>query len=788
MRAQFLQTAVILICLSSGSSYCDATVTNWYLPRPDLTKNWLVWELNATSDVRAAARAVGEMQNYYTDNNLQDHRISCPAAIISSDYLLAPSNCAPSKMPGLGDKGWTKRVFEIGAEFSRLPDAPPVRWSTFDVDTNPIEVNQTLGYAIYRVGGNPAKRFGVVKLQASPASVTDALFVVNSDLSSEVSGIATVRFDCHFLAAPVPSKTNIEYQCGGAQSPLWALAAPFVFSAKTHLLVAFANNEVFVQLGKDAKVAAIPPSIPSTPVLAIMEASQIVRQVATTAAPPQLPPIRTQVQDLQDRMELWNDLAFTCPFGKNGFPSKEDGDDRCDDGDMTLFNGLLCAAGDARGCDAVKALQGPNGRWWRSPKRINTKEAQNDDEQASFSTDQALGVWAYLAERKDDGDAKRAFEKWTTWINNNKRCGARCIPPGGLRYCEDDRCTFKAIDCLILDRLAQVLGLRTSVCTPIIDLPSIPLPADFQQQFDGAATKLQSLLTKFHLLEPPGLRQHFDAALKAYTTAANEYAKANENFAKAIRAAGVKFPANGYAAATIALINSQINGGGSPRHLAAVEVFLLKKYGLASPDLTAAGQTIAHQQPNNPFFEYVANDKSQHMLDLILQQCPSRDNVLNHARLQWSWERDAGEQAWLQTMYWDCFFAANLYLHGSNQFAQQRLDADKALNVAIGAALAAEADVINSIKNVFDFLDTLNAKSALELGKNFFLSPCSALPRPPIDPCKTIGDIGQLARNPTELLENPGRVLALPIGGQAGNYVQTHAQNATTHPLEPWRW
>lgn len=43
-------------------------------------------------------------------------------------------------------------------------------------------------------------------------------------------------------------------------------------------------------------------------------------------------------------------------------------------GDSVLFNALICYAGDRRGCEAVAASQGPDGRWWRSPLHVGWED------------------------------------------------------------------------------------------------------------------------------------------------------------------------------------------------------------------------------------------------------------------------------------------------------------------------------------------------------------------------------------------------------------------------------
>ncbi|MBM4252869.1 MAG: hypothetical protein FJ146_12930, partial [Deltaproteobacteria bacterium] len=124
----------------------------------------------------------------------------------------------------------------------------------------------------------------------------------------------------------------------------------------------------------------------------------------------------------------WRSLAPTCA----GYPSKAD----CDDGDMTLFGGLICAGGESAGCALVRDAQGPEGQWWRSPRRAGGNLGQPN----SFSRDMAMGVLLYLATTRDTA----AAERWLTWIHANRSCSVtgprgKCVVPGVHRFCRDDK-------------------------------------------------------------------------------------------------------------------------------------------------------------------------------------------------------------------------------------------------------------------------------------------------------------------------------------------------------------
>lgn len=182
--------------------------------------------------------------------------------------------------------------------------------------------------------------------------------------------------------------------------------------------------------------------------------------------------------ELKDRRAFWEDdgQAFYCQASANPFPSKYAVADvhHCDDGDMTLFNGLLCSAGDARGCDAVRDAQGPDGRWWRSPRRIGWEAPAHD---VSFSPDQSLGVLLFALERRET----QPFAAWLAWIASNRPCqitvGDKCLKRGWLRFCSDDfdnRCALRPADCVRLELVAVALGVDGSLCRKVMKELGMP--------------------------------------------------------------------------------------------------------------------------------------------------------------------------------------------------------------------------------------------------------------------------------------------------------------------------
>jgi hypothetical protein len=338
--------------------------------------------------------------------------------------------------------------------------------------------------------------------------------------------------------------------------------------------------------------------------------------------------------ELTDGVAFWREKAFLCKSDTGPFPSKSSVDPNdCDDGDMTLFNGLLCASEEKLGCDAVAHSQSSDGRWWRSPRRIGW-EYSNGQHDVSFSPDQALGVLHYVVHTRDT----QSFDAWVNWINTHRQPINRdqlknfldkakiSINPfllGGLvgivgelpphpTYCTDDidlRCAFRLGDCMLINKIGASLGRDVDVCRGYFVVDAIV------------------------------------------------------NAAKAI---GVSLPPQ-----SLALASSYFNDSDYPLHLAGVQIFLLQRSGGETDGLlNAAAARLVSREGDNPFFNYLAARKLR-ALDLTVNKmkCPTQANPSQPPTTsqpqEWSWERPDADQKWRFSMYWDCIFMANL-LRGSN--------------------------------------------------------------------------------------------------------------------------
>jgi hypothetical protein len=330
--------------------------------------------------------------------------------------------------------------------------------------------------------------------------------------------------------------------------------------------------------------------------------------------------------ELTERAALWRERALLCKSDMRLFPSKSAVDPNdCDDGDMTLFNGLLCASGEKLGCDGV-AHSFRSGRWWRSPRKIGIV-AQNANQDSSFTPDQALGVLHYVVHTRDTVK----FNAWVSWINNNRQrfdpnqlgtvlrranitisplalaalgFAMAQLPPHPV-YCTDDfklSCTLRHGDCIAISKTEDFLKQKGDVCAGYFSI---------------------------------------------------------DKFIENAKSLGVPVPELSSLAA------SYFNEANFPLHLAAVQIFLFQKSSAEDPVILheAARHLAEDREPENPFFQYLAGNKSR-ALELTLKECPTRGKPslppTPSNPQQWSWERPDGEKAWLHSMYWDCIFMANL--------------------------------------------------------------------------------------------------------------------------------
>jgi hypothetical protein len=321
------------------------------------------------------------------------------------------------------------------------------------------------------------------------------------------------------------------------------------------------------------------------------------------------------VDDVKVLAPFWKAHAPLC----GGSPSSEN----CADNDMTLFNGLLCASGEAKGCIGVRDAQDADGRWHRSP-RLKLDPSLRAD--TSFSWDMALGVQLYAVTTSD----KASLERWLVWVEANRPCLVEssaiagktyCLVRGWPRWCTDDPaekgCTARPQDLATLVVTIDKLGV------------AIPPPAEDRL--------------------PPGPAGVTLAALIASSRDANSEFSLQTLLAAA---RGLQ--------PTILLLDAGSNDAGFPRHLVGVEIMLFRALGAGSPTVDRAAEVIANSDGGNPFFMYLAGKPSEQVAARLLALGPHDEATIPAKREDWAWQRKPEDEAWKRSNLWDFVFISRL--------------------------------------------------------------------------------------------------------------------------------
>jgi hypothetical protein len=71
-------------------------------------------------------------------------------------------------------------------------------------------------------------------------------------------------------------------------------------------------------------------------------------------------------------------------------------------------------------------------------------------------------------------------------------------------------------------------------------------------------------------------------------------------------------------------------------------------------------EKLHDRQRDNPFFQALREGTHEGLVQRVLDVCPKPWDDLGFRRYQWAWERDTANQAWRESMGWDCIFMARL--------------------------------------------------------------------------------------------------------------------------------
>lgn len=302
---------------------------------------------------------------------------------------------------------------------------------------------------------------------------------------------------------------------------------------------------------------------------------------------------------LKELVPFWQQNAKLCQDATGAdYPTKQHGtysSQPCHDGDMTLFNGLLCAAGNQLGCDGAKNAQDfSTGEWYRSPRiRYLPRDpsrggVRNDQGSAEFSPDMALGVQLYLLKTLD----VQAAEKWFDHLHSlTCETDGRCIKPP--TFCKHSDCGIRQKDAAALWQTANFLQVNHGMKS----LPSGTLRALMDQE-------------------------------------------------------GPRF-------ATHILAQAVVNKPGFSQNLPAASILLANMIGLSDVNITEASRLLTERPQNdhNAFFAYLYEGDTPRVRDMIREECPTPSSTLSKPFREWTWERSKDAEAWRESCMWDCLFA-----------------------------------------------------------------------------------------------------------------------------------
>jgi len=100
----------------------------------------------------------------------------------------------------------------------------------------------------------------------------------------------------------------------------------------------------------------------------------------------------------------------------------------------------------------------------------------------------------------------------------------------------------------------------------------------------------------------------------------------------------------------ILYIQAQTAPIGYEHHLISIQLHIRRAVGHWTPTLQNTADVLLRRNPNNAYFEWLANGPTQHAINLVIAQCPTTRNEL---RNDWIWSNGKS------SMGYDCIFMIN---------------------------------------------------------------------------------------------------------------------------------
>lgn len=367
------------------------------------------------------------------------------------------------------------------------------------------------------------------------------------------------------------------------------------------------------------------------------------------------------------------ETSTQCITERDWLRGRDDNPSVSGDGDMTLFNGLLCLSGESTGCRAVANAQFTPDKiplitcdlpdkdqfiqrnmyaWGRSPRRADPCHALENEEVEganSFSRDMFLGVllYFYTMYTKRDEDPKgftRAKFQARSYLTYLKR----------ISHVPKDQ------SILYSECMKQVKGTPgESIAETICEFPERFYPYRLCEDATDTRCMLNSSLvnTTNLLFERMGLGRALKRDILDFLESDR---KLN----------GLLMPSALTSAIDTTWMDLTIESTeiGYPLHLLAIDILL---HGWLDPDFPAdhfkkmvlIRSKAEGRKETNPFYQFMVFGPTVEVKANLLNLCPkTHDEIKTHKRNSWTWERDVKMRAWERSMLWDCIMMANMLL------------------------------------------------------------------------------------------------------------------------------
>jgi len=156
----------------------------------------------------------------------------CTAFLISQNLLMTNEHCVGERRWDRNKKKWFPRtVHKVDVEMGAIDPTNKKGFETFSVQMPPLEIDQKLDYAILKVNGNPAAKYGYLSISTDIPQFKMPLWIVGHP-KLKVQQIS--RTACRVIKHPKPHRNRLHHTCatagGNSGSP--------VFDASTGQVIA----------------------------------------------------------------------------------------------------------------------------------------------------------------------------------------------------------------------------------------------------------------------------------------------------------------------------------------------------------------------------------------------------------------------------------------------------------------------------------------------------------------------------------------------------------------------